>query len=289
MRLTLDDVKNAKFPIDKETNCYHYAPVDKFLDNLEVTWAELLNENERLKAQLAAAPEPSEGSDSASADFDAAGEPTAENAALRAEIASLKAELEAARNQQSSDAQPAPDGEQAAAGPERVVVTSSAEASPAVTRLVQLATEQAESVVQEADAEARRKLDEANRQVHELTVDAQTRADHLESEARINADQLAAEAKANSDQVNADALARRHQLFDVLEAEQQELQGKVGELRGFEADYRSTLVAHFQSHIDQLSQEHLEPAGDPGEARASATPRLDALLAESEGLAESEV
>lgn len=324
MTLTLEDVKNVRFPIAKRVGeGYRATEVDDFVDKVDVTFATMLEENERLQAQL-------EALDGSSAESD--GDPD-----LHTENERLRAELEEARKQQSETvaaAAPAEDKEQAAelarlrdenadlrqqleqarqstgltvmdgqggGKVEKIVVATAAQASPAVTRLVQLATEQAESVVSEAESEAQRKLDEANRKAQELTLDAQTRAERTQSESRVNADQmtaaaraeaerLATEARTNSERVNLDAENRRRELFAQLEAERDELVGKVDHLRSFEDDYRSSMVQHFTAQLEAVKSGKLEPSGKPallGEARAtdkdhggSQTPRLDALLAE---------
>ncbi|MEL4357304.1 MULTISPECIES: DivIVA domain-containing protein [unclassified Luteococcus] len=347
MTLTLEDVKNVRFPIAKRVGeGYRATEVDDFVDKVDVTFATLLEQNERMKAQIEAfdgedRPEQvADQSDLAAenarlkeeleqaraavetAPRDAA--PVAapavddaelqrlreENASLREQLDGTRAELEQAR--QSSALTVMDSGDRKV---DKIVVSTAAQASPAVTRLVQLATEQAESVVGDAQAEAQRLRDEAERAAHELTTDAQTRADHIQSEARVNADELTAkaqaeaqrlttEAQANSDRVNTDAENRRKELFSRLEAERDQLLAKVDHLRGFEGDYRKNLVAHFARQTELVQSEKLEPSSlpellteprpeagpadqlsqqadeSPADAAAapSSTPRLDALL-----------
>ncbi|MEL4504120.1 DivIVA domain-containing protein [Luteococcus sp. H138] len=346
MTLTLEDVKNVRFPIAKRVGeGYRATEVDDFVDKVDVTFATLLEENERMKAQIesfdgdAVADESDLAAENArlKAELDqartapvapvqgeeepqqapvalAAGQDDAElerlreeNAGLREQLDGVRAELEQAR--QSTGLTVMDSGDTKV---EKIVVSTAAQASPAVTRLVQLATEQAESVVSDAEAEAARKLAEAERTAHDLTTDAQTRADHIQSEARVNADEMTAkakaeaerlttEAKANSDRVNTDAEARRVELFSKLEAERDQLLTKVDHLRSFEGDYRSNLVAHFARQTELVQSEKLEPstapellaeprpsaptAGQPGAQEqaadapaATSTPRLDALL-----------
>ncbi|PIF03037.1 MAG: hypothetical protein CR979_00370, partial [Propionibacterium sp.] len=157
---------------------------------------------------------------------------------------------------------------------ERLIVTTSSEASPAVVRLVQLATEQAEQVVLEADGEARRKLADAERRAFEITTDARTKADRVESEARVNAEKVTADATAAADMVTNDARSeadrviaeanqranrvdrdtadRRAELFASLERERDDLLNKVDLLRGFETTYRENLTKHLQSQLEAL-------------------------------------
>lgn len=364
MTLTLEDVKNVRFPIAKrQGEGYRATEVDDFVDAVDLTLVQMSEENERLRAQLDALgsdretvgdttntsaladqnarlqaeiealraqsgnagpalnPSGSVLNDSVSndsVDADELQRLREENASLRSELESARNEAEQARAEASQvrgelDAarQATPltvvDGE-GAGRVEKIVVTTSAQASPAVVRMVQLHTEQAETVLSEAEAEAQRKVaeadaraqqavSEAERRAHELTVDAQTRAERIQSEARVNADQLANEAKAHADQltseaaanserVHADAEARRSELFSALESERDALVGKVDALRAYEGSYRSTLTEHLRGQIAHLENSTFEPEGTPvllGEERpaiASQTPRLDALLAE---------
>ena len=212
----------------------------------------------------------------------------AEVARLRSENERLGAQLRdaqslAARSRTSSVAQqPATTDD----GVRKLVVTTSAEASPAVVRMVELALADAERVVHEAESEAGRKVQAAETKAHELTVDAQTRAERIESSARVNAETLTSDAKSNADRVNADAQTRRTELFRELEAERDNLAGRVDHLRSFEASYREALTSHLRAQADNLDQGVFEPAELPellkSENRVapggSSTPRLDALI-----------
>lgn len=344
MTLTLEDVKNVRFPIAKrQGEGYRATEVDDFVDAVDATFVQMAEENERLKAQLTAI-----DNDQPAAQAEAVVDPAVaeENARLKAELEGLRAELakpatggadadelqrlrvenadlrsqlegarteaeqarqkaeqargelDGVRSELEAARQSAPLGVVEGEGAnrvEKVVVTTSAQASPALVRMVQLHTEQAEMLVSEAEAEAQRKVTEAERRAQELTMDAQTRAEKIQSEARVEADQLTSQAKAqadqlttqaqqNSERVNAEAEARRAELFASLEAERDQLVGKVDQLRAFEGNYRSTLTDHLRGQIERLENATFTPAEAPallGEQRsASATPRLDALLAE---------
>lgn len=224
----------------------------------------------------------------------------AELEALRAEVAQLRQAGDAAaaaqREQEAARAAKAAE----AAGPtgkvENIVVTTSAEASPAVTRLLQMATEQAERLVGESQVEAQRivssaraeaesVIDNANKKAHETLTDARTRADRVESEARVNAEKVTVEAQQRADAVSGQADARRAELFTALEQERDVLRGKVDHLRSFESSFRTNMANHLQSQIKTLTESTIEPADTPQilnePAAESATPRLDALLSES--------
>lgn len=352
MTLTLDEVRRIRFPMARRPGeGYRAGEVDDFVDKVDATFAAIIDENDRLKAQLDALK---------SADGAAAGQPDPtlheENEHLKAQLEELRAqqqgagsaELERSRESlsqtesrlQASEQENAnlkaqleelsrsarqSGGEAAAAaelarlrgenaqleqrlkqaqevagaasnrpapvaggqvGPEKIVVTTAAEASPAVVRMVELAIADAERVVHEAEEEARRKTSDAEKKAHEHIVDAQTRAERIESAARVNADRMVSEAKQNAEQVNIDATNRRNDLFSQLEGERDELAGKVDQLRAFESSYRQNLVGHLRSQAENIEKGVFEPTDTATLVRAenrvapgtSATPRLDALI-----------
>lgn len=235
----------------------------------------------------------------------------AERDQARSELDGVRDELHAVRSELDSARQALAQGHPQSAvglvsdGVQRVEVTSSAEASPAVVRLVQLATEQAESVINEAQSEASRKTDEANKRAHELTSGAQSRADQIVGESQIRAERMISEAQMSASKTTRDATAeaerlvreaqakanhlfketedRRRELFTQLELERDVLAGKVTHLRSFESEYRSGLSERLQSLLEELRGGTYEPQNPPAvlnEQNQSATPRLDALLAE---------
>lgn len=308
MTLTLEDVKNVRFPIAKRVGeGYRATEVDDFVDRVDATFGSMIEENQRLKAQLdaldGAAPAKDGRADELAAEnerlraeLDRARQTPApaatsqagsqELARLRAENDQLRKQSDDLRQQVEAARQATPltvvDG-QGAGRVEKIVVSTAAQASPAVTRLVQLATEQAEAVVAEAQATADRTVNEAEAKAKNLTVDATTRAERIESAARVEADRLNQQARANSDAVNADAEKRRQEMFGALEAERDQLVGRVNGLRTFEATYRDNLAKHFQAQLDAVRKVDAEPVAKPElltSQSSSATPRLDALLAE---------
>jgi len=332
MTLTLEQVRQTRFHLARR-NGYEPVDVDNFVDKVEATLTQLTEENSTLKQQIDAlsSSEPSSifvPGDSVDADrlkSDLQGQAseldgvrgelaarteelsqrTMELEQVRAELAGLQSQLESvqaesAELRQAAISQPvAPlvsSDENPIGRVENIVVTSSAEASPAVTRLLQMATEQAERLVGESQVEANRVvgaaraeaenvIDSANKKAHETLTDARTRADRIESEARVNADKVTTDAQKRADAVNAQADARRAELFTALESERDLLRGKVDHLRSFEATFRSNLANHLQSQITALTEATLEPSDTPAilsePAPESATPRLDALLNES--------
>jgi DivIVA domain-containing protein len=328
MTLTLEQVRQTRFHLARR-NGYEPVDVDNFVDKVEATLSALTEENATLKQQIDAlgSSEPSSifvPGDSAEADklkadlqgrqaeldgvkgelqakADEAAQRAHELDQARSDLAAAQAELESLRGEVGqlrafAASQPAAEQPAAPSGKvENIVVTASAEASPAVTRLLQMATEQSERLVGEAQVEAQRivssaraeaesVIDNANKKAHETLTDARTRADRIESEARVNAEKVTTEAQQRADAVNGEADARRAELFTNLEQERDVLRTKVDHLRSFEATFRSNMSNHLQSQIKALSEVTIEPGDTPAilsePAPQSATPRLDALLNE---------
>lgn len=273
MTLTLEDLKNVRFPIAKKNGeGYRAIEVDAFLDQVDDTFSQLLDENARLKSQAGSGS--AQGGDAASSAL------RDENEKLKAQIAELQRQGDARQGDagvelqrlraENADLRQQLQSRPADSGAGRLVVSTAADASPAVTRLVQLATEQAESVVSEAQVEADRKIADATSRAQQITVDATTRADRITSEAQ-----------ANADRVNRDADTRRREMFGDLENERTRLAQNVEHLRDYEANYRQSLIAHYQQSIEALSNSSFAPGNLPTiQGGTSSTPRLDALLAE---------
>jgi DivIVA domain-containing protein len=276
MTLTLDDVRNKRFRMARKSG-YEVLEVDEFVDEVEESFAQLVEENQNLKKQveaLKAAPPP------ASAPRTIASPPAVQPPAPR----------------QPAPAQPPMSG--------TIVVTTGKEASAAVVRLVEMSTEQAERLVEEATEDANRIREEANRTAHQLTTDARTRAERVESEARVNAERLQADAHSRAEKLDREIEGRRGEMFGDLERQRDDLTAAVSALRNFETAYRSNLTTHLRRQIETLESGRAEPvdvpevarvaeknsngiAGQQGEQREDApsfsggssnTPRLDALL-----------
>lgn len=307
MSLTLEEVRRVRFRMARRgVTGYDVADVDNFIDKVEESFGQFENERDLLRREAqAVGGEAPQGAD------------PAELAAKDDEIRQLRAELEDARAAALAQAQtPAPvaavpsdDGRadaleaqneqlrselnrvraeldelrtervsQLAGQAEHITVGTREEASPAVIRLVQLATEQAEQLVDEAQTEADRKLSDAQQRAHEIITDAGTKAERIESEARVNADQVRREAQDNADRVNSEADQRRVELFADLEREQEELTGKVDALRTFEERFRDNMREFLNGQLSNIEQARPEPEDVPELALGgSETPRLDAL------------
>ncbi|QDP97583.1 DivIVA domain-containing protein [Microlunatus elymi] len=274
MSLTLDEVRNIKFRMAKRSG-YEVLDVDEFVDQVEASFEQLLEENANLKRQV----------ESLKVTADTADGDTGKQPAVRV-----------------ADQQPTATAE--SSNGERIVVTTSSEASAAVVRLVQMSTEQAENLVTEAEQEAGRIKSDAERTAKQLTTDASTRAERVESEARVNAERIRTDAQTRADRLDRDTEDKRRELFGELEKQRDQLAGAVAELRTFESDFRRNLTSELRSHIDKLSGGKSEPGSAPkildevqpksepakateqdaepsvpqSQATPSDTPRLDALL-----------
>ena len=332
MTLTLEQVRQTRFHLARR-NGYEPVDVDNFVDKVEATLAQLTEENGALKQQIESLSkgQPSSvfvpSSDSGDSDRVRAelqqsqsalegarselagktdelnrrgqelGQARDELARAQHEIESLRSEVTNLRQAGDAAAQMPVGGSVISSGKiENIVVTTSAEASPAVTRLLQMATEQAERLVGEsqvesqrilttARAEAENVMDSASRKAHESLTDARTRADRIESEARVNVEKITLEAQQKADALTSEAASKRAEMFNQLEAERDTLRAKVEQLRSFENSYRSTMTAHLQTQLRAIGEARFEPSDTPAvlserPGSGSATPRLDALLGE---------
>jgi len=276
MTLTLDDVRKKRFRMARKSG-YDVLEVDEFVDEVEESFAQLLEENRNLTKQIEALK-------------------SAPPVPARAPV------TQAPTVQPPAPRQPAPVQQPSGSG--TIVVTTGKEASAAVIRLVELSTEQAERQVEEATEDANRIREEANRTAHQLTTDARTRAERVQSEARVNAERLKAEALSRAEKLDREIESRRGEMFGDLEKQRDDLTAAVGALRDFEAAYRANLTSHMRKQIETLESDRAEPVevpdvvhdqrpaehssngtgeqgdrggDDPSGGSSSNTPRLDAL------------
>ena len=241
MTLTLDDVRNKRFRMARKSG-YEVLEVDEFVDEVEESFAQLIEENQNLKKQieaLKAAPPPQQP------------------------IAPAAPTVQAPQPRQ-----PAPP-QTASAQPQSgtIVVTTGKEASAAVVRLVEMSTEQAERLVEEATEDANRIREEANRTAHQLTTDARTRAERVESEARVNAERLQADAHSRAEKLDREIESRRGEMFGDLERQRDDLTAAVAALRNFETAYRTNLTTHLRKQIETLEAGSAEPGEIPDVVR----------------------
>jgi DivIVA domain-containing protein len=241
MTLTLDDVRNKRFRMARKSG-YEVLEVDEFVDEVEESFAQLIEENQNLKKQIEAlkAAPPSQ-------------QP----------IAPAAPTVQDPKPRQPAPPQPAPAQPQSGT----IVVTTGKEASAAVVRLVEMSTEQAERLVEEATEDANRIREEANRTAHQLTTDARTRAERVESEARVNAERLQADAHSRAEKLDREIESRRGEMFGDLERQRDDLTAAVAALRNFEAAYRTNLTTHLRKQIETLEGGTAEPVEIPDTVR----------------------
>ena len=357
MTLTVDEVRNIRFPMARQPNedGYRASAVDNFIDRLEVSYAQLVDENQRLKAgggggvaddpafrqQFQALQQERDNLLRSQADLQArlasvpAGGDPAQMAAMQARIneltmsnqemqsrlsimpqapdagqmAAMQARIdELTRDNQVMRARlsalpaPAPGippeqlatvndensalrtqaamlqsqilelqaklAVQPAAAPSegdlrKIVVTTSAEASPAVVLLVQQTLQQVQVLMDnakreieehriDAEVETRRMLDSASQKIAEMSRKAESDASSMKSEATVAADRVIAEARARASAIDSEAAERRGQIFGQLEREKDMLSERIGQLRDFESQYRSSMTGHLQRQMDSL-------------------------------------
>lgn len=164
-------------------------------------------------------------------------------------------------------AQPAvaTDGGARASGPGTGPMTT-ADATTAAIRVLQLAEDEASRTRAAADADAARRSAEASAEVERLQaegrrVEADTRRTDNENRARAAA-------------AEGEIAAHRSQALAGIEAERTALAGEIEKLRAYEADYRERLRAYFRSQLDQLA----DGSGAAPVAGSAGSSRLAALL-----------
>lgn len=247
MTLTLDDVRNKRFRMARKSG-YEVLEVDEFVDEVEESFAQLIEENQNLKKQIEA--------------LKAAPPPTHQ-------MAPAAPTVQAPQPRQPAPPPLPPPPAPAPSPLGTIVVTTGKEASAAVVRLVEMSTEQAERLVEEATEDANRIREEANRTAHQLTTDARTRAERVESEARVNAERLQADAHSRAEKLDREIESRRGEMFGDLERQRDDLTAAVASLRNFEAAYRSNLTTHLRKQIETLESGRAEPVEIPDVVRDS--------------------
>lgn len=234
MTLSLDDVRSKRFRMARKSG-YEVLEVDEFVDEVEETFASLVEENTNLKKQI----------DALKSGMTEVDEPSAPQPADRAQVS------ESDEGRVSTTVVSSGNGADEDLA-KRIEVTTSQEASSAVVRLVQMSTEQSERLVAEADQEAGRIRAEANRQAEQVTGDARTEAERLQADAVVRAEEL-----------DRELVTRRADMFGDLEKQRDSLTRTVASLRAFEENYRSGLAEHLRGQLDALDHVSLEPAGGP--------------------------
>lgn len=255
MPLTPEDVSNKRFTPVRLREGYDMGEVDQFLDEVEAELARLTQENDDLRAKLAAAQSGSSSS------YDA---PT--QLAPVPEIAPeppAPVEVPAPVQPVAAPAAAAPAG-----GVETIRVETVPEASNAAARLLEIATRNADELVEDAKNEA-----------DKIVGEARTKSERLESEAKVKADRLESDARTRAEMLDSETAERRTQLFGDLEKERDKLSAEVETLRSFEREYRSRLKSYFTQQLESLQTpgDTLAPVEE-----APAPKRLRSILGEED-------
>ncbi|QWC85607.1 DivIVA domain-containing protein [Nocardioidaceae bacterium] len=235
MPLTPEDVSSKRFTPVRLREGYEMGEVDQFLDEVEAELQRLIRENDDLRKQVEAAggeaptQQPADDEKQKKADEQAEKKAAEEKAA---------AEKKAAEEKSAAAAKA---GDREPRVLEEITVTTSSEASRAASRLLELATNNAEILVDEAREEAEGILSEAKSEAEEITSNAERRKNSLDEETE----------------------KRREELTAGLQKEQQELDQRVSNLRQFEQSYRDNLKNYFAEQLKQIESTRIEPQGSP--------------------------
>ena len=257
MPLTPEDVSNKRFTPVRLREGYDMGEVDAFLDEVEAELERLLKENDDLRSKLSA----TDGGTSAIAMPGQATETATEKAAEKApdkdaeKVPEKAAEPTPEKVEEKPADQPAEtkSGAAGASVTEEIKVYTAAEASSAATRLLELATRNADEVVTEAIQEA-----------EQIVGAARTEAERLEAETRSKADKLEQEARARAQNLDSEVEGKRQEMLGDLEREKRRLDTEVEDLRGFEREYRSRLKSYFTEQLQAL-----EGSGEGGQLPTS--------------------
>jgi DivIVA domain-containing protein len=257
MPLTPEDVSKKRFTPVRLREGYDMGEVDAFLDEVEAELERLIKENDDLRSKLSA----TDGGTSAIAMPGKAPESAPEKAA---EKDAEKAPDKAAEKAPEKAAEPTPEKVEekpadkpaetqpvaaAASATEEIKVYTAAEASSAATRLLELATRNADEVVTEAIQEA-----------EQIVGAARTEAERLEAETKSKADKLEQDARARAENLDSEVENKRQEMLGDLEREKRRLDTEVEDLRGFEREYRSRLKSYFTEQLEAL-----EGSGEGGQ------------------------
>ena len=121
-------------------------------------------------------------------------------------------------------------------------MTTAAEASSAATRLLELATRNADEVVAEAREDAEKILGEARAEAQKLESETKSRTDKLEQDARTPRRRTSTPRPRTS----------VAELLGDMEKEKGRLDSEIENLRAFEREYRSRLKSYFTQQLKAL-------------------------------------
>ncbi len=266
MPLTPEDVSNKRFTPVRLREGYDMGEVDQFLDEVEAELARLTQENEELRAKLAAVQSGAESLETTQI-APIAPTPAPEPAPAPAPVYEPPVERAPEPMPAPAPAAIGPIGE-VVGGVETIKVETVPEASNAAARLLEIATRNADELVEDAKNEA-----------DKIVGEARTKAERLQAEAKVKADRMESDARTRAEMLDGETAERRTQLFGELEVERDKLNAEVENLRSFEREYRSRLKSYFTQQLDALQGpgETMEPVQEP-----PAPKRLRSILGEDD-------
>jgi len=236
MPLTPDEVQNKEFLTVRLREGYDMAEVDQFLDEVETELRRLYDENDRLRAQLAAV-----------------GEGGGESGAAVVAAATAAGVTETGLQRAITDSDEAP----------AAALKILTHAQTTADNLVNDARSQAEAMVADAMAEAERVKTESTSEAERLVREATEKAEALKAESEAEAERLVREAEERAGRLDRETEDKRAEMFGELELAQSKLQSKVDDLRSHEREYRSRLTAYHEAQVRKLRSgelDELEPS-----------------------------
>src|SRR4051812_34340013 len=214
MPLTPEGVSNKRFTAVRLREGYDMTEVDQFLDEVEAELARLYRENDELRAKLgivgpqsdaeqdsaeptgrAETSQPTERTDPTE-DGDGSGATALTSLSKPDESAAAAPAAAVAPDREQIDADAATGEAARVAEPareprvERIEVSTTAEASAAATRLLELAGRNADELVEDARAQAENILSAAQAEAAQVSQEARTRSEQLDSETAARREQL---------------------------------------------------------------------------------------------------
>jgi DivIVA domain-containing protein len=231
MPLTPEDVQDKEFLTVRLREGYDMQEVDQFLDEVESELRRLHDENEQLRAQLAAA----------------ASESPVESPAAVAAVAAAGAAGMSETGLQRAIADPG-------------------QAPQAALKILTHAQKTADDLVDDARSQAEAMVSDAMAEADRITTESTATAEHLGAESTAEAERLVREAQERSAALDTETENKRAEMFGELELAQSKLQTRVDDLRSHEREYRSRLTAYHEAQVRKLRSgelDDLEPVASP--------------------------
>ncbi len=267
MALTPEDVRNKQFATVRLREGYDLDEVDGFLDEIESTFAEYTKEIADLRAT-------SRGEIPASIREELSNAAD-ENTALKAEVASLRAELETAHNnaaQQSAEPQvvyvPAEGNDAATEELSAKLVAAENDINATKLNLAAVTDEKDSLLAKVAELDAalasaraatpvvETSADHSNASVRLLELAQRTADEHI-STALAESETMVTKARSESEQMVNEAKTTVANLTREFENQRVGLERRIEELRAYEREYRSRLRSYLEGQLRELEVKNL--------------------------------